>query len=233
MKCQVRTINGFRLCAFESRAALLDELRLGPNLLVAINAEKIYSANPILQEISVDGIGYADGIGAVLAARRAGAKKAIRIPGSELWIDIVRAFSSDSTFYLIGSTEIVIEDVVRRLGHEYPGLRIVGYRDGFLDEDGIRELETDLTVKKPNFVFVAQGSPKQELLMNRLSKVHAAVYMGLGGSFDVYTNTVHRAPKLFRENGLEWFYRVLTQPQRITRYWVLLPFFVNLIRGKY
>ena len=79
---------------------------------------------------------------------------------------------------------------------------------------------------------MAQGSPKQELLMNRLSKVHAAVYMGLGGSFDVYTNTVHRAPGCLGK----WTGVVLSCFDTTAKNYQVLgvvAVFVNLIRGKY
>ena len=94
-------------------------------------------------------------------------------------------------------------------------------------------LEKDILDKKPTVVFVAQGSPRQERLMRKLQASHQAIYMGLGGSFDVFTGNVKRAPRLFRENGLEWLYRLLSQPSRIKRQKVLLPFFINLHLGKY
>ena len=61
-------------------------------------------------------------------------------------------------------------------------------------------------------VFVAMGSPKQEQLMERIQKEHEAVYQGLGGSFDVYTGYVKRAPKWWVNNNMEWTYRLLSQP---------------------
>lgn len=226
-------INGFRVFGFTSRNDFIAHLRINPSILLAINAEKIYSGNEELKKISQDGIGYPDGIGAVIALKKKGVKDAIRIPGSELWLDIVAEFSPEKSFYFIGSTQEVIDEVVRRLQVSFQGINIVGYRNGYLKENDFEILEEDIKRTKPDVVFVAQGSPRQERLMTRLQSSHCAIYMGLGGSFDVFTGTVKRAPKLFRNNGLEWLYRLMSQPSRIRRQKVLLPFFVNLHLGKY
>ena len=71
--------------------------------------------------------------------------------------------------------------------------------------------------KKPDVVFVAMVSPKQELLMEEMQKLHAAIYQGLGGSFDVYTGSVQRAPKWWVDRNLEFAYRLIKQPSRIKR----------------
>ena len=227
------TINGFRVFGFQSRKELINHLRINPSILIAINAEKIYSGNSELKEISKNGLGYPDGIGAVLALKKKGLKDAIRIPGSELWLDIVAELSPQNSFYFIGSTQEVIEEVVNKLQKTFQGIDIVGYRNGYLKEEEIEILEEDIKRTKPDVVFVAQGSPRQERLMKRLESSHKAIYMGLGGSFDVFTGNVKRAPRLFRNNGLEWLYRLLSQPSRIKRQKVLLPFLINLQLRKY
>ena len=139
----------------------------------------------------------------------------------------------EDSIYLIGATDEVIEATVDKLIQTYPTLKIAGYRNGFLKEHEVEVVERDIVDKKPTVVFVAQGSPRQERLMQRLQLSHKAIYMGLGGSFDVFTGNVNRAPRLFRDNGLEWLYRLLSQPSRIKRQKVLLPFFINLHLGKY
>jgi UDP-N-acetyl-D-mannosaminouronate:lipid I N-acetyl-D-mannosaminouronosyltransferase len=230
---QFSNINGFRVFGFRSRKELITHLRLNPSILIAINAEKIYSANNELKKISQNGLGYPDGIGAVIALKKKGFKNAIRIPGSELWLDIIAELQTKCSFYLIGSTQEVIEEVAKKLNEEYNGINLAGYRNGFLNPQELKNLELEIESIRPDVVFVAQGSPRQERLMKRLQNKHNAIYMGLGGSFDVYTGNVKRAPRLFRENGLEWFYRLISQPSRIKRQIILLPFAINLIRGKY
>ncbi|WP_139766913.1 WecB/TagA/CpsF family glycosyltransferase, partial [Salmonella enterica] len=74
-------------------------------------------------------------------------------------------------------------------------------------------------------VTVAMGSPKQELLMRDCREVHPhALYMGVGGTYDVFTGHVKRAPKIWQNLGLEWLYRLLSQPRRITRQMRLLRY---------
>ena len=226
-------INGFKVYGFGSRNELISHIKSSHCILIAINAEKIYAGNDELKLITQNGVGYPDGIGAVKALKTKGASNAIRIPGSELWLDIISSLSKEDSVYLIGATNEVIEATVDKLKKVYPSLKIAGYRNGFLSENEVEILEKDIVDKKPTVVFVAQGSPRQERLMQRLQLSHKAIYMGLGGSFDVFTGNVKRAPRFFRENGLEWLYRLLSQPSRIKRQKVLFPFFINLHLGKY
>jgi len=233
MSNPVRTINGFKVYGFESRNKLISHIKANPTILIAVNAEKIYAGNDELKDISHEGVGYPDGIGAVRALKKKGVKNAVRVPGSELWLDIISTLNTEDSVYLLGATNQVINATVAKLNQIYPSLKIVGYRNGFLNENDIINLEKDILEKKPTAVFVAQGSPRQERLMRRLQQGHHAIYMGLGGSFDVFTGNVKRAPRIFRENGLEWLFRLITQPKRIKRQWVYIPFLINLYRDKY
>ena len=76
------------------------------------------------------------------------------------------------------------------------------------------------------------GSPKQELLMEEMSKLHTAIYQGLGGSFDVYIGKVERAPKWWVKHNLEWAYRLIKQPSRIKRQVHLVKFWSLVKFGK-
>ena len=141
-----------------------------------------------------------------------------KIAGCELWLKIIRRFLSEKTFYLVGSKPQVIEETVAKLKVDFPGIRIVGYRDGYLKSEQERlDLIADIVAKKPDVVFVAMGSPKQELLMEEIQKHHKAIFQGLGGSFDVYTGHVERAPEWWVNHNLEFAYRLLKEPKRIKR----------------
>ena len=112
----------------------------------------------------------------------------------------------------------MIEGTVNKLKNEFEGIQIVNYRNGYIQTEEEREvLIEDVVKKKPDVVFVAMGSPKQELLMEEMLERHVAIYQGLGGSFDVYTGNVKRAPKWGVDHGLEWAYRLVKQPSRIKR----------------
>ena len=90
---------------------------------------------------------------------------------------------------------------------------------------------TDIKLKKPDIVFVAMGSPKQELLMEEMQEVHPAIYQGLGGSFDVYTGNVKRAPSWWVDHNLEWAYRLIKEPARIKRQIHLIRFLILVKLG--
>lgn len=211
-------LNGVKVYPFTSEQELLDYVNAYPGILVAINAEKILHANDQTRGIINRNIGYCDGSGAVLALKQKGFKNVQKIAGCELWLKIVRRFLSEKTFYLVGSKPQVIEETVAKLKVDFPGIRIVGYRDGYLKSEQERlDLIADIVAKKPDVVFVAMGSPKQELLMEEIQKQHKAIFQGLGGSFDVYTGHVERAPKWWVDHNLEFAYRLLKEPKRIKR----------------
>lgn len=123
---------------------------------------------------------------------------------------------------------------IEKLTAQYPGIKIVGHRDGYLRTEAERTtLVDDVVAKRPDVVFVAMGSPVQEILMSEMLKRHKAVYQGLGGSFDVYTGKVKRAPKWWLDHNLEAAYRLLRQPKRIKRDIVYLRFIWWLMLNKF
>lgn len=224
-------VNHYKIHAFKDRKQFLDQIKDEHKILVAMNAEKILKDDERLREIVNRNIGYPDGIGAVMALRKKGLD-AVKIPGAEFWLDIIGRYKDEKTFYLIGSSQDVIERTVAKLHEDFPGIRIANYRNGYLKAEDIAALKEDLTHTKPDVVFVAQGSPRQEFLMEELMAVHPALYMGLGGSFDVYCGLKKRAPKIFINLGLEWLYRLLKEPTRIGRQMVLGKFLALLMVGK-
>ncbi len=226
-------LNGVVTYAPHSRKALMEYAFENKNILVAVNAEKILHATDEMRAIINRNVGYPDGTGAVWALKRKGHKNAQKIPGCEFWLDIVNEHYLDKTFYLVGGKDDVIAKTVFKLNHEFPGIKILNYRNGFLrDNEERMALVHDVYEKKPDVVFVAMGSPKQEILMEEMHRQHPAVYQGLGGSFDVFTGQVKRAPRWWVNNNMEWTYRLLSQPSRIKRQIHLLRFFFNLRLNK-
>ena len=227
-------INGIKTYCFSSRRALIEHAFAYKKSLIAVNAEKILHANDTTRELFSRNIGFSDGIGAVWALKRKGFKDAVKIPGCELWLDIIGSSYQEKTFYLVGAQQDVIDNTVAKLNREFPGIRIVNYRNGYI-RDGVekRDLIGDIVMRKPDVVFVAMGSPKQEELMVEMQKAHPAVYLGLGGSFDVYVGAVKRAPDWWVRHNMEWAYRLLRQPWRIVRQIHLVKFAWMLLIGKY
>lgn len=224
------TINGVDICPFTSREELMGYVDSNKSILVAINAEKIVNATPLTRDIINNNIGYCDGVGAVWALKQKGAKNVVKIPGCELWLNIVEHYHKSKSFYLIGSKQEVIDATVSKLQSQYPDINVVGYRNGYLKDDSERNaLIKDVEEKKPDVVFVAMGSPKQELLMGEMQKRHKAIYQGLGGSFDVFTGYADRAPKWWLDHNLEFAYRFFKNPKRIKRQVPILKLAIQLL----
>jgi len=228
-----KKINGVKVYAPQTRKALIDFAFDNKSLLVAVNAEKILHATEESRNIINRNVGYPDGIGAVMGLKQQG-ENAVKIPGCELWLNIVSNHYQNKSFYLVGSKQAVIEQTVGKLKKEFLGINIVNYRDGYLKTEEERQsLIDDIANKKPDVVFIAMGSPKQELLMEEMSQRHPAVYQGLGGSFDVYTGNVQRSPDWWVEHHVEWLYRLLKEPSRIKRQIQLVRFLFLLKMNRF
>lgn len=226
------SLRGAEVYIFGCPDELIDYADAHPAILVAINAEKILNADERTLPIINNNIAYCDGSGAVLAARQKGGRRVRKIAGCELWLHIIRRHCTDRSFYIIGAKPDVHEIVIDKLRREFPGINIVGHRNGYLRGDQERKaLIDDVAAKRPDIVFVAMGSPTQELLMADMQRVHpSAIYQGLGGSFDVYSGKVQRAPQWWIDHNSEFIYRLIRQPSRIKReirklkfaWWLLL-----------
>ena len=226
-------LGGVGVYPFTSADELISYVAERPAILVAINAEKILHATDELKAIYNRNLGYSDGAGAVLALKKKGHQNACKIAGCELWLKIIDRYSREKSFYLVGGKPEVIEETIQKLRADFPRINIVGYRDGYLKGNDDETLIADIAEKKPDVVFVAMGSPKQELLMERMQRVHPeAIYQGLGGSFDVYTGRVERAPEWWIRHNLEFAYRLIKQPSRIKRQIHLVRFLFRVLTNR-
>jgi UDP-N-acetyl-D-mannosaminouronate:lipid I N-acetyl-D-mannosaminouronosyltransferase len=203
-------INNVKIYPFSSANELLDSIASEKKILVAINAGKIHHATDITRNIINNNIGYIDGIGALFAARKKGFRDAVKIPGCELWLEIIRKYHQNKSFYFIGGTQDIIEKTVEKLKQEFPAINIKNYRDGYFTDEDKQLIIEDILAKKPDVIFVAMGSPKQEVLMQEFYSKYPAVYQGLGGSLDVYAGYKKRAPVWFIDHNLEGTYRVFS-----------------------
>lgn len=227
----ISSVRGINIYSFKSHDELIEFVGERKGILVAINAEKILHATDLTRSIINRNIGYCDGVGAVMAMKKQGHKDVVKIPGCELWLKIIGAWNeSGKSFYLVGSKPEVIDATVAKLREDFPQIVIAGYRDGYIRPEEKELLLQDIEEKKPDVVFVAMGSPKQELLMEEMLHRHPAVYQGLGGSFDVYVGNVARAPRWWIDHNLEWAYRLIKQPSRfmrqihLVRFWFWVKF---------
>ena len=234
MNINRESLNGVKVYPFTSIDELIKAAEQEKKVLVAINAEKVVLATDQTRNIIERNIGYCDGAGPVKVLKKRGHKNVIRIPGCELWLHIIEKLSlKGKTFYFIGSRDEIIEATIAKVKKEFPHINIVNYRNGFIKSDEERNaLIADVVEKKPDVCFVAMGSPKQEILMEEMCKRHPAIYQGLGGSFDVYTGNVKRAPEWCCKMNMEWAYRFWAQPTRLGRLKNYINFFIQMELGK-
>ena len=220
--------------------AAVDDLVAGglPRTILAVNPEKVMKAqhDPVLRRALDDaGLLIPDGIGVVFAVRMLWGEHISRVPGSEL-MPAICALAAQRGYkvFLFGASREVNEQAVARLQHQYPGIPIVGHHDGYVDEAGMPRLIDEINLCGAQIVFVALGSPKQELWMEQyLPQLHhVRVCQGVGGTFDVIAWRVRRAPSFFRQAHLEWFYRLITDPKRARRQVALPQFTLAVFRAK-
>ncbi len=127
--------------------------------------------------------------------------------------------------YLIGCEDKIAELTAQVIKQSYPMLSVVGFHSVFFTSKEERTLLKDIKKKKPNLVLVGMGIPHQELWLEKnWPKLPSAVYMGVGGVFYYVTKIKSRAPIWMRQNGMEWFYRLLQEPTRLAKRYTLYNF---------
>lgn len=233
-------LRGFSLWGFRDMAHCMDFLfdggRVKQGTLVAMNAEKILKAeeDPALHALLDEAeYKYADGISMVRSIRRKyPAADVSRVAGADLWEALMQRAGREGTpvFWSAASRGLGGNRAKAAQPVEcQPG----GQPDGYFKPDQREALLERIRASGAAIVTVAMGSPKQEILMRDCRKVHPqALYMGVGGTYDVFTGHVKRAPKVWQNLGLEWLYRLLSQPSRIGRQLKLLKFVGYYYSGK-
>lgn len=208
---------------------LFAEGHLRSGTLVAINAEKMLTAedNPEVRDlINAAEFKYADGISVVRSVRKKFPQAQVsRVAGADLWEALMaRAGQEGTPVFLIGGKPEVLAQTEAKLRAQWR-VNIVGSQDGYFTPDQRQALFERIHASGAQIVTVAMGSPKQEIFMRDCRKIHPeALYMGVGGTYDVFTGHVKRAPRIWQTLGLEWLYRLLSQPSRITRQFRLLRY---------
>ncbi len=168
-----------------------------------------------------------DGIGIVLGLKLIGVK-ANRIAGIELAYETLKtAEQKGLKVGLIGASQDTIEQAIIELKKDMPKLNIVYSHNGYFNDEEKEEILSDLAKSEPDIVLAALGFPKQEKFISEFKNLYIkSIMIGVGGSFDVWSKKVKRAPKIFQKLGLEWFYRLLCQPSRFKRIFPSIPLFL-------
>lgn len=172
-----------------------------------------------------------DGAGAVWAGRYLGNEVPERVAGFDLYNQLLK-LSADKGYkvYFFGGAPGVAEAAKNKAEELYPGVQIVGCRNGYFNETEEEAIIKEINDAAPDMLFVALGAPKQEKwLVKYRNQLKPRVLMGIGGSFDVLAGKMERAPKWMQEASLEWAFRLYKQPSRFMRMLALPKFVLKVI----
>jgi len=206
-------------------------------VITPINPEKIIKSfkDEKLREILLKSdLLLPDGYGIIFASKILGIHLKERITGIDMFEALLDyANKEELSIYFLGTQEEILEKVIERVKKEYSKIKIAGFHNGFFKDNG--EVLNDLKNKSFDILFVAMGSPKQEFfIFDNFDKIDAKVFMGVGGSFDVFSGKFKRAPYLVRKSGLEWLYRFILEPKkRFPRIVQLFKFILLVIKERF
>ncbi len=205
------------------------------SLVVAINPEKLMKAkeDPELKALlNRAEFQIPDGIGVIIASKLQKGNITSRVTGVDMMDRIVReAARTQKPIFLYGAKPGVAENAAQKLLDTYPDLIVAGTQDGY--EKDTQKVIDIINQAKPDILFVAMGSPKQEQWIEKhRDELHPILYQGVGGSFDVLAGNVKRAPAIFQRFGAEWLYRLLKEPSRLKRQMNLPKFLLEVFSRK-
>lgn len=187
-----------------------------------VNAAKIVNseASTELRDavLSCDLI-LADGQSVVWASRMLGRPLPERVAGIDLFLRLLQLADDEGlSVYLLGGTEGVVAATVRTVGERFPNARVVGSRDGYFSDAESDEVAAGIAAARPDMLFLGMTSPKKEIFLGRHGvTMNVPVTHGVGGSFDILAGVTRRAPEAWQRLGMEWAYRLVQEPGRLWR----------------
>jgi len=206
-----------------------------------INAGKVVkmqSDKKLRDSVISSDIINADGMSIVWAARLMGLEIKERVAGIDLMDNLVElANKKNYNCFFLGAKEKVVKKVVDHYSDKYSDQVIAGYKNGYFDADEENIIIDQIITSRPNFLFVAMTSPKKEIFLNKYKAKLKSVnlIMGVGGSFDVISGEIKRAPLFMQKLGLEWFYRFVQEPRRMWRRYLIgnLKFIIIIFKARF
>ena len=206
--------------AVESALALMREKRGA--YAVMPNTEMILKAREngaLLDALGAASLSLPDSVGVLIASRIVGEPIDERVPGIDFASALLaRMAERGMSVFLLGAREGVARRAAEALHKAYPALALVGTANGYSDLQREKALVARINALAPDLLIVCLGTPQQELWMRRCSLcLRVGLMAGLGGTLDVLSGDIARAPELWRRIGLEWLYRLLRQPKRLGR----------------
>ena len=214
-------------------AAALELKQRGGGQIVTLNAEMTMAAkaDPALgAAIAAAGLVIPDGAGVVWALGRQG-YRVQRSPGIELARDLLaHAAAQGWKVALVGASPVVMDQLTLRLRRELPGLKLVLTAHGYQPSEAWSGLEQQLLAARPDLVLVALGVPRQETWVQQFPGRRGGLWMGVGGSFDVWAGVKKRAPAWMGALQVEWLFRLIKEPVRWRRMLSLPAFAWAVVR---
>ena len=205
-----------------------------PNPEIVLSSLRNENLKAILSQADIC---IADGVGLVMASKILGTPLPERLAGIELGEFLLEyAAQNNLSVFLLGGKKGVAELAKSRLEARYEGLNICGTYHGFFDVDNTKndELIQYINAVSPDIIFVCMGFPRQErwICENECKIPSLLILVGLGGSLDVWSGKIRRAPAFFRTLSLEWLWRVIKEPRRIKIIYRIPIFLVKVIAQK-
>jgi len=190
--------------------------------IVTLNPEMVLRAGKEIEfrNLLLSGVmNTADGIGIRMAVKRKYRKKIDAVTGIDIMEELLKKSKSENLrIFMLGSKPEIIEKCAENIIKRDDSPIIAGYHHGYLKDVSRDELIDEINRSDANIILVGMGVPAQEYwIRDNAERLTANVFVGVGGSFDVFSGEVKRAPSFFRKIGMEWFYRFLTNPSRIKR----------------
>ena len=213
----------------------------GPHHIVTADASMVVTAHDdpeFAQIVANADLVTPDGAGILWASKRLGVPVTSKVSGVDLSERLV-ALSGEKGWrvFFFGAAPGVAQAAAERMREKHPGCNIVGVRDGFFKAENEAQVVAEIAAARPDILLVALGIPKQEKLITRhKAALGAKVLIGVGGTLDVFSGTVQRAPVWMQKRGLEWLYRLTSDPKQFKnrlKKQKLLPRFVAMtLRGR-
>lgn len=208
-----------------------------PHHIVTANPEIIYASNynpELLGIVNHAALVTADGTGVVWASGQLGRHLQERVTGIDLVYKICeKAPQKGWKLFILGSAPGVADAAADNIRKMYPGVEIVGTQHGYFKPEEEPEIVEMIKKSTPDVLFVALGAPKQEFWISKyMDELQVPVMLGIGGSMDVLSGNVKRAPEIWQKMNLEWLYRLLSQPSRWKRMLNLPKFAVEVLKQK-
>jgi len=201
-----------------------------------VNVAKLVNMNTnsdLANSVSTCDIINIDGMGVVWGARILGKKVPERVAGVDLFDRLLHLSAQQGyPVFLLGGTDVVVERTAQVVTQRYPTLRLAGYSDGYFWGNEECVVST-IRNSGARLLFVAITSPKKENFINKWKgELGVDFVMGVGGTFDVVAGKVRRAPKWMQRNGLEWLFRVIQEPKRMWRRYLVTNIQFAFMIGK-